>query len=458
MRAARCKHRYNVYNTCVLSCLLVLLLVCSTFNLAGGNITRHTSHSSSSQFQPGARNRRHSPNIRQKIHQEPHHSPLTEAQKADQNLQYMLSMYKSAADPDGRPKQHRKFGSNTVRLLRPTTTKVRSLTASTDLHFIYTVEYDLQPLTLEKLVRASFVHLRSPSTQQRLPLRCRARVTSPGHGNWSSPPTHFGHQGRLVTLESHQQWIDTDITEYLASQMVNQEGPKEGNHLILLAHYWCLDPGYRQSEGWGDVLRFRARGVHVSGRTSSGNHLNAPALLVFFDEEEEPREWGDVTRKDASTLGVGVSGTLDSHHPRARLRRAKSPSFIPNGYKPPGSIVSDIPGYRRPPSSSPKNLCKLYSYRVTFAALGMAHYVAPPQYNPHYCKGDCPRILHYGLNPSNHAIMQTMIKGKGVDEVPSPSCVPYRYKPLSVLVLLEDNKTVDYKEIEDMIAESCTCR
>lgn len=62
---------------------------------------------------------------------------LTEAQKADQNLQYMLSLFKSAADPDGRPKQHRLFGSNTARLLRPNTTQVWSLTASsgeTDTH------------------------------------------------------------------------------------------------------------------------------------------------------------------------------------------------------------------------------------------------------------------------------------------------------------------------------------
>uniref|UniRef100_A0A3P8Y6A3 TGF-beta family profile domain-containing protein n=1 Tax=Esox lucius TaxID=8010 RepID=A0A3P8Y6A3_ESOLU len=373
MRTTRRSHRYSLYNICVLSFFFFLL--CSTFNRAGGDMTAiHTSPSASSQSKFSGRTRRHNHNVRHKMQQESHHRPLTEVQKADQNLQYMLSLYKSAADPDGRPKHHRKFGSNTVRLLRPSTTKMRSLTASTDLRYTYTVEYDLHPLTLDQLVRASFVHLRSSSTPHRSPLRCRVRVTSPGNDSWTNLP---------VGLEDH--------------------------------------------EGWDGVLRFRTRGRHVSRRAASGNHLNAPALLLFFDEEEEPREWGATSRTAA-------------------------------GRKPPGSIVSDIPDYSGAPNSSPKNQCKLYSYRVTFAALGMAHYVAPPQYNPHYCKGDCPRVLHYGLNPSNHAIMQTMIKGKGVAEVPSPSCVPYRYKPMSVLVLLEDNKTVDYKEIEDMIAESCTCR
>lgn len=64
-------------------------------------------------------------------HKGAHHRPLTDEQKADQNLQFMLSLYRSAAEPDGRPKQNRKFGSNTVRLLRPSASSVRYLPAST---------------------------------------------------------------------------------------------------------------------------------------------------------------------------------------------------------------------------------------------------------------------------------------------------------------------------------------
>lgn len=63
-------------------------------------------------------------------HHQHHHRPLTDEQKADQNLQFMLSLYQSAAEPDGRPKQHRKFGSNTVRLLKPSASSVHYLPAS----------------------------------------------------------------------------------------------------------------------------------------------------------------------------------------------------------------------------------------------------------------------------------------------------------------------------------------
>uniref|UniRef100_A0A673W409 Bone morphogenetic protein 15 n=1 Tax=Salmo trutta TaxID=8032 RepID=A0A673W409_SALTR len=363
----RATHRNN---TCILSVFVFFL--CSTFTRADGKMANiPTNPSASSQSQLGGRCRRNHHSISQKSQQEPLHTLLTEAQKADQNLQYMLSLFKSAADPDGRPKQHRLFGSNTARLLRPNTTQVWSLTASSVLHYTYTVTYNLQSLSLEQLVRASFVHLRPSNTSRTphpSPLRCRARVTSLGHDSWTSPP---GGLGRLVTLEPHQQWTETDITE--------------------------------------------SRGGHRRGRrAASANHLNAPALLLFLNEEEETREWRAATGAGGSSLG-GL--TPEPHHLSApRLRRS-------NGPNPPGSIVSDIPNYRKHKKPSPKNQCKLHSYRVTFASLGLVKYLAPHQYNPGYCKGDCPRILHYGLNPSSHAIMQNLIKGKGLDEVPSLSCV-----------------------------------
>ena len=100
----------------------------------------------------------------------------------------------------------------------------------------------------------------------------------------------------------------------------------------------------------------------------------------------------------------------------------------------PGTILSDIPNYKRK-NSQAKNQCKLHSYRVSFQELGWDHYIiAPHRYNPRFCKGDCPRILHYGYNSPNHAIVQTVINDMGAGEVPAPSCVPYRYKPMSVLV------------------------
>lgn len=111
MRATRGTR--SLLRTCALTCFLFLL--CST--CAGAATRRNVaSHPSTSK-----RSRRSHQSAK---HMGAHHRPLTDEQKADQNLQFMLSLYRSAAEPDGRPKQHRKFGSNTVRLLRPTASSV----------------------------------------------------------------------------------------------------------------------------------------------------------------------------------------------------------------------------------------------------------------------------------------------------------------------------------------------
>lgn len=79
---------------------------------------------------PASKRGRYTHQQQQQQRQQQHHRPLTDEQEADQNLQFMLSLYRSAAEPDGRPRQYRKFGSNTVRLLRPSASSVRYLPAS----------------------------------------------------------------------------------------------------------------------------------------------------------------------------------------------------------------------------------------------------------------------------------------------------------------------------------------
>lgn len=114
MRATRAKH--NFLRACVLSLFIYLLCFTRTGASAGRKMASH--HPTLKRHQNSSK------------HKGAHHRPLTDEQKADQNLQFMLSLYQSAAEPDGRPKQHRKFGSNTVRLLRPSESSVHYLPAS----------------------------------------------------------------------------------------------------------------------------------------------------------------------------------------------------------------------------------------------------------------------------------------------------------------------------------------
>uniref|UniRef100_A0A3Q2Y989 Bone morphogenetic protein 15 n=1 Tax=Hippocampus comes TaxID=109280 RepID=A0A3Q2Y989_HIPCM len=286
-----------------------------------------------------------------------HHRPLTEEQKADQNLQFMLSLYRSAAGPGGRPKQRRKFGSNTVRLLRPSASSVH-----------YLVQYHVDVLPSERLIRASFVHLRSSSSAALPSPRCHAQVTWPGE------------ESLLTTMEPHHRWTEADVGARVL------RGEEDGGRLTLTAQYWCTEQ--ERAEESGDLPR----------RWQGEPHLEAPSLLLYLEEDSATKN---------------KTGT-------------------------------------------PKNRCKLHSFRLSFEELDWHHYIAPPVYNPRFCQGDCPRVLTYGYHSPNHAIIQTIINELGVGDVPPPSCVPYKYMPMSVLEV--HKKKVEYKELEDMVAESCTCR
>nr|QIR83252.1 bone morphogenetic protein 15 [Paralichthys olivaceus] len=455
MRATSTKH--GPLRVCVLSCFIVFLLSSTCTGVLSGR-------NAASRQTALKRSRRGVSSPKQV---DAHHR-TTDEQRGDQNVQFMLSLYRSAAEPDGRPKQHRKFGSNTVRLLRPSASTVHYQPASRDHHYTFTVQYNLDTLPSEQLIRASFVHLRSSSppsssstsfsssAQAPEPLRCRAQIPSLG------PESQ-------VTLEPHEQWTEMDITAHVTGHVLQRKEQDVGGHLTLTAQYWCTEPRLAGEEGgpwwwWGSRLR---------GRRREEAHLEVPSLLLYLEEEREGKDW---MAELLGAEGRNIMRQIGRLHPSVRrhrrskdsssseskdplldaLRNAPTSSSSSFSSSPSASIVPDIPNYKRK-TSVPKNRCKLHSFSLSFDELGWGHYfIAPPVYNPRFCQGDCPRVLHSGYHSPNHAIVQTLINDLGLGDVPPPSCVPCKYMPMSVLVV--HKKKVEYKEFEDMVAESCTCR
>lgn len=332
-----------------------------------------------------------------------------------------------------------------------------------DHHYSFTVQYNLDTLPTEQLIRASFVHLRAPpsssassylSTIQDLePPRCRAQIASLGRES-------------LVTLEPHERWTETDITAHV--QQEKSQGP--GRHLTLTAQYLCTE--LVRAEEDSSLLRWWTR-LQGGKQWRGEHHLEVPSLLLYLEEEREGKDWmGDLLGPEGEDVMRQIgpwhslvprrhrrSKDLSSSEPKepsldARKNGPSSSSSVSSS--PSASIISDIPNYKRK-TGTPKNRCKLHSFRLSFDELGWGHYfIAPPVYNPRFCQGNCPRVLHYGYHSPNHAIIQTVINELGVGDVPPPSCVPYKYMPMSVLVV--HKKKVEYRELADMVAESCTCR
>ncbi|KAI3376136.1 hypothetical protein L3Q82_016664 [Scortum barcoo] len=428
--------RSALLRACVLSSLLLLL--CSTCaGVAAGRETaspHHQYHKHLHQHSASGRSRRSHRSAQAGSAQ--HHRPLTDAQQADQNLQFMLSLYRSAAEPDGRPKQHRKFGSNTVRLLRPTASSVHYLPASRDHHYSFTVQYNVDTLPSEQLIRASFIHLRSSSSSSSdtrsapralEPPRCRAQIASLGKDS-------------LVTLEPHERWMETDITAHVR-QGTNRD---PGGHLTLTAQYWCMKPGDADEDS--GLLWWWAGG---RGGWRDEPHLEVPSVLLYLEEEREVKDWmGDLLGAE----GEHIMRRIVPWHPALHRHRRSKDSAEPKD--PSLDALKNAPTSSSSPST---NSSSSFATAASASILGWGHYfIAPPVYNPRFCQGGCPRVLHYGYHSPNHAIIQTAINDLGVGDVPLPSCVPYKYMPMSVLVV--HKKRVEYRELEDMVAESCTCR
>lgn len=285
------------------------------------------------------------------------------------------------------------------------------------------------------------------------PPRCRARITSLGKDS-------------LVILEPHERWTETDVTAHVRQR----QDQSPGRVLTLTVQYWCTELG-RADEDAG-LTRWWSR-LPEAGWRRGEPHLEVPSLLLYLEEERE----GNVWMEDLlGPEGEDVMRRIGLWHSSLQQRRRRSneisipeqrdlsldalknaPTFSSSfSTSPSDAVISNIPSYKRS-SGAPKNRCKLHSFRLSFDELGWGHYfIAPPVYNPRFCQGNCPRVLHYGYHSPNHAIIQTVINDLGVGDVPPPSCVPYKYMPMSVLVV--HKKKVEYRELEDMVAESCTCR
>ncbi|NXP33786.1 GDF6 factor, partial [Leiothrix lutea] len=85
--------------------------------------------------------------------------------------------------------------------------------------------------------------------------------------------------------------------------------------------------------------------------------------------------------------------------------------------------------------------------------LGFARRPRPAQERAGVC--DFPLRSH--LEPTNHAIIQTLMNSMDPGSTPPSCCVPTKLTPISILYIDAGNNVV-YKQYEDMVVESCGCR
>ncbi|XP_047572328.1 bone morphogenetic protein 15 [Lutra lutra] len=329
-------------------------------------------------------------------------------------LRYMLELYQRSADARGQPRENRTIGATMVRLVRPLANVARPLRGP---WHIKTLDFPLRPNQVAyQLVRAIVVY-RHELHRAHFHLFCHMQP-------WlqKSQTNHFLSSGRGFSKPSFlsKAWTEVDITQHVRQRLWNPKGRR-----VLRLRFMC------QYQKGSEILELQWHG------TSS---LDTAFLLLYFNDTHEsvqktklhPRGLEKFMGRDSSLL----------------LRRARQAD----------RIISGVPGLSGEQDSPQSKKCSLQPFQVSFHQLGWDHWIiAPYLYTPNYCKGSCPRVLHYGLNSPNHAIIQNLVNELVDQSVPQPSCIPNKYVPISIL-LVEANGSILYKEYEDMVAQSCTCR
>ncbi|KAM5317267.1 growth/differentiation factor 7 [Glossophaga mutica] len=102
--------------------------------------------------------------------------------------------------------------------------------------------------------------------------------------------------------------------------------------------------------------------------------------------------------------------------------------------------------------------CSRKPLHVDFKELGWDDWIiAPLDYQAYHCEGVCDFPLRSHLEPTNHAIIQTLLNSMAPEAAPASCCVPARLSPISILYIDAANNVV-YKQYEDMVVEACGCR
>ncbi|KAK3090374.1 hypothetical protein FSP39_011309 [Pinctada imbricata] len=104
-----------------------------------------------------------------------------------------------------------------------------------------------------------------------------------------------------------------------------------------------------------------------------------------------------------------------------------------------------------------RRVCSSSKLIVDFKHLGWARYIViPKSYDARLCRGSCPSPVKPELSPTNHALIQSLMRLGNTRRIPMPCCVPKTLLPLSMLYY--HGEEVVIRHHKDMIVESCACR
>ncbi|XP_006880706.1 PREDICTED: growth/differentiation factor 7 [Elephantulus edwardii] len=199
----------------------------------------------------------------------------------------------------------------------------------------------------------------------------------------------------------------------------------------------------------------------LGSRSGGGAAVEDRALLVVSSRTQKKESLFREIRAQARVLGAALAaesppdpgpgpGVLKVVSSGRRRRR----TTLTGARAAPGSGGGGGRGHGR----RGRSRCSRKPLHVDFKELGWDDWIiAPLDYEAYHCEGVCDFPLRSHLEPTNHAIIQTLLNSMAPDAAPASCCVPARLSPISILYIDAANNVV-YKQYEDMVVEACGCR
>ncbi|KAK2844187.1 hypothetical protein Q5P01_010846 [Channa striata] len=193
------------------------------------------------------------------------------------------------------------------------------------------------------------------------------------------------------------------------------------------------------------------------GLDRSGRSQQEKAILVAYTRSKKRENlFNEMKEKIKSRRSVGEKEEV------VMAKAAEEEGVSPRGVKGEGprrrrrTALSNRHGKRHGKKS--KSRCSKKALHVNFKELGWDDWIiAPLDYEAYHCEGVCDFPLRSHLEPTNHAIIQTLMNSMDPNSTPPSCCVPTKLSPISILYIDSGNNVV-YKQYEDMVVEQCGCR
>ncbi|XP_068426562.1 growth/differentiation factor 6-A isoform X5 [Clinocottus analis] len=216
----------------------------------------------------------------------------------------------------------------------------------------------------------------------------------------------------------------------------------------------------------GNQLCFQLRVTHRKSDTEvdlrqlgldrSGRSQQEKAILVAYTRSKKRENlFNEMKEKIKSRRSAGEKE-------EAAAAAEEEDGVSPRGAKGEGprrrrrTALSNRHGKRHGKKS--KSRCSKKALHVNFKELGWDDWIiAPLDYEAYHCEGVCDFPLRSHLEPTNHAIIQTLMNSMDPNSTPPSCCVPTKLSPISILYIDSGNNVV-YKQYEDMVVEQCGCR